>query len=167
MCWLLIHHYHITVLIPTCDKVHSRGLYSAAPLGNQAASTMVQYPTQLHYPDTELTSPRPILLLPGTRLGSDKYQWCSKSLAWLYWEMNSPFRAGEVRTLSIRPLRPVRQTVGELLKTGLGIFVVVILVIRSGWNDFKWISAVTVRLADMYIVCMDLCMYHCMIYTHV
>ena len=32
-------------------------------------ASMTQYPTQWHYPDTELTSPCPILLLPSTRLG--------------------------------------------------------------------------------------------------
>ena len=33
-----------------------------------------QYPTQSHYPDTELASPCPILLMLSARLGSDKYQ---------------------------------------------------------------------------------------------
>ena len=32
----------------TCDSVHSWRLYSAAPLGNQAFSTMMWYPTQSH-----------------------------------------------------------------------------------------------------------------------
>ena len=35
---------------------------------------MTQYPTQSHYPDTEVTNPFPILLMPSARLGSDKYQ---------------------------------------------------------------------------------------------
>ena len=39
-----------------CDRAHSWQLYSAAPLGNQAAGTMTQYSTQLPYPDTEPAS---------------------------------------------------------------------------------------------------------------
>ena len=42
---------------PTIDSLYSWILYSAAPLGNQAASTMILYPTQSHYPEIELTSP--------------------------------------------------------------------------------------------------------------
>ena len=49
---------------------------------NQAISTITWYPTQPHYPDTELTSPCPILIIPGTWLGSNKYQFY-KSLVWL------------------------------------------------------------------------------------
>ena len=33
---------------------------------------MTCYPTQSHYPDTEPTSPRPILIMLSARLGSDK-----------------------------------------------------------------------------------------------
>ena len=43
--------------------------------------------TQSHYPDTKLTSPHSILLMPSARLGSDKYQFC-KSLLWLDQESN-------------------------------------------------------------------------------
>ena len=39
-------------------------------------TTMTQYLTQLHYPDTELTSPCQFLLVQNTRLGSSKYQLC-------------------------------------------------------------------------------------------
>ena len=50
----------------TCDSVHSSWLYSAAPL-----KTMIWYPTQSHYPDTEPTSPFPsILTMPSFWLGS-------------------------------------------------------------------------------------------------
>ena len=64
---------------------------------------MTRYPTQAHYPDTVLTSPCPILLMPSTRLGSDKYQFC-KSLFDL-----AGIRASalEGRTLLIRLPRPV------------------------------------------------------------
>ena len=57
----------------TCDSAHSWWLYSSASLEHQATSTMTCYPTELHYPDTELTSPFPILIMPSARLGSNKY----------------------------------------------------------------------------------------------
>ena len=58
----------------TCHSAHSWLLYSAASLGHQAASTMTCYPTQSHYPNTELTSPCPIIIMLSARLGSNKYQ---------------------------------------------------------------------------------------------
>ena len=52
-------------------------------LGNQAVnSTMILYLTQSHYLDTEPTTPSPILIMPSTWLGSNKYQFY-KSLVWL------------------------------------------------------------------------------------
>ena len=60
--------------VQTCDSAHSFGLYSVAPLGNQAADTMTLCPTQLHYPHTELTSPCPILLMSFARQGSENYE---------------------------------------------------------------------------------------------
>ena len=44
------------------------------PLGNEAADTKAWCPTQSHYPDTELTSPCHIPMMPSTWLGSDKYK---------------------------------------------------------------------------------------------
>ena len=38
--------------IPTHDSAHSWHHNSTVPLGNQAISTMMWYPTQLHYPNT-------------------------------------------------------------------------------------------------------------------
>ena len=53
------------LVLPT---VHSWQLYSSAsPLGAYAASTTTQLSTQPHYPDTELTSSVPILIMPSTR----------------------------------------------------------------------------------------------------
>ena len=51
---------------------HIWWLYSAAQPGNQATSTTTQYLTQSHYPDTELTSPCSIIVMPSTKLGSNK-----------------------------------------------------------------------------------------------
>ena len=47
--------------VPTCDSLHLWKLYSVALLADHAAGLMTHYPRQSHYPDTLLTSPRPIL----------------------------------------------------------------------------------------------------------
>ena len=60
--------------VPTCDSAHSWLLDSAASLEHEAAGIMTYYPTQSHYPDTERTSPCPILIMLSARLVSDKYQ---------------------------------------------------------------------------------------------
>ena len=73
------------------DNVHSWTLYSAAPLGNQAASTMTRYPTQTYSPDTEPTSPLLILIIPDTWLGSNKDQFLS------LWFDSTRVRTHEVR----------------------------------------------------------------------
>ena len=80
--------------VPTCHSTHSWQLYSVAPLRNQTGSTMTQYPVQSHYPDTEPTSPSPILLRPSTMLGSNKHQFY-KSPVWLDWVLNSQSLARE------------------------------------------------------------------------
>ena len=50
--------------------------------GGHGSGTMTQYSTELHYPDTELTSPCPILVMASVRLDSDKYTF----FAWLFGE---------------------------------------------------------------------------------
>ena len=45
------------------DSSHTWQLYSVVPLGDQAASSMPQYPTHLHYPDTEPTNLFPIVIM--------------------------------------------------------------------------------------------------------
>ena len=63
--------------------VHTHGDFdSNAPLGPQATSIITWYPTQSHYPNTVLTSPCPMLSMPSTSLGGDKYQFY-KSLDWI------------------------------------------------------------------------------------
>ena len=57
-------------LMAVCTHVD---YYSATPLGNQPVRTLTQYPTQSYYPDTDLTSPCPILLVLNARLGSKEY----------------------------------------------------------------------------------------------
>ena len=56
--------------VPTCDRAQS---WSPAP--------MIRYPTQSHYPDSELTRPCHFLLILSTRLGNVKYRFY-KSFAW-------------------------------------------------------------------------------------
>ena len=85
-----------------CESAHTWQLYSAAPLGNQATTTMTQHPTQSHYPTTELTSPCPILLMSSARLGSNKYQFY-KSLVWLDQEPNAPISHTRGHILPIWP----------------------------------------------------------------
>ena len=64
--------------------------------------TMTWYPAQSHYPDTELTSHCPILLMSSTRLGSDKYPFYN-SLFLLDLELNYRSATHEARALPIRP----------------------------------------------------------------
>ena len=71
--WLLESKI-ISGYVPTCARLYSWELYSAAPVGDQVTSTMSTYPTPSHYPDTELTSPFPSLIMPSTRLASTEYQ---------------------------------------------------------------------------------------------
>ena len=55
-----------------------------SPLGDQTIDNMTQFPTQLHYPDSELMIPFPILAMLSARLGNDKYKF-GKSLVYLTW----------------------------------------------------------------------------------
>ena len=91
--------------VPTCNSLHSGWLYIAAPLGDQAAITVTRFPTQSNYPDTELARPCHILVMPNTRLGSDKYQLC-KSMVCLNHDSISWPSAGETYALPIRSPRP-------------------------------------------------------------
>ena len=55
-------------------------IYSAAPLEAHATGSMTWYRTQSHYPDTEQTIPRPILVITSARLGSEKHHFCKLSI---------------------------------------------------------------------------------------
>ena len=87
--WLDVEFYVLaTFMVPTCDNAHSWQLFSAALLGEWATSTMTLYHTKSYYLDTEPTSPCPILIMPSTWLGSDKYQflshWLDSTRVWTY-----------------------------------------------------------------------------------
>ena len=66
-CWSFssLQHLRSSGRVPTCDSVHSWRHHSdsVAQLGSQSSSTNTLYPTQLHYTDTEPTSPYPILII--------------------------------------------------------------------------------------------------------
>ena len=106
--WLLVGVLHkakykvISGQVSTYGSVHLWQLYKGGPLENQVTGTMTCYPTQSHYPDTELTSPCPILIMPRARLENDKYQF-DKSLIWLDRELNSPSPTCEACALQIQP----------------------------------------------------------------
>ena len=74
-----VHRLMTAHRLMTCVSAHSWCLYYSvvAPLEDQAASTMIWYVTQWHYPDTESINPYAILIVPSARLGSDKYQFLS------------------------------------------------------------------------------------------
>ena len=55
--------------VPTCDSAYSCCFIVLLHWGKQAASTMTQYLSWSHYPDTVLTSLCPILLMLSSRLG--------------------------------------------------------------------------------------------------
>ena len=89
-CYVLATSAGISRWAPTCDSAHSWQIHSAANaiLGNQATGTMTQYPTQSQYPDTELPSPCPMLLMSSARLGYEKFKFY-ESLVRFDWELNS------------------------------------------------------------------------------
>ena len=76
----------ISGCVPTCDSVHSRWLYSAAPLGDQTASILTWYPTQTHCLDTEPTSPCPILMMQNTCRGVGRQEHLHKLELLLQWQ---------------------------------------------------------------------------------
>ena len=59
--------------VRTCDYEHSVSLQGATPIGDHASGTIMRYPTQSHYPDTESISPYTFPVMPSARLGHDKY----------------------------------------------------------------------------------------------
>ena len=80
--YVLATYKVISWRVPTCNSVHSWWLYSAVPLRTQAVSTMIWYPIESHYFDTEPTSPCPILITPSTWLRNNKHK-CYKLSVWL------------------------------------------------------------------------------------
>ena len=56
---------------PTSNSAHSWGFHSVAPVGS-----LVPFPSQLHFPDVEVTSPCPMLIKLNPKLGGAKYQFC-------------------------------------------------------------------------------------------
>ena len=74
-CEAVLHSYGQSHWREGCTQLWQWDLMvtlSSALLGHQATGTMTCYPTQSHYPDPEWTNHCPILIMPSTRLGSDK-----------------------------------------------------------------------------------------------
>ena len=86
----------------SCDSAHIWWIYSAAALRDQPSDTMNQFPTQSYFPNTELTSPCFILLMPSARLGSVTYE-VYMSLVWLDWDPISRSSAWEPCALLMQP----------------------------------------------------------------
>ena len=97
--------------VSTCHTVHSWQLHSAA----QAAITMTWYPTQLHYPHTEPTSPHPILIMPSTWLWSNKLKWS-----------NHGFVLTRVRTTGFESHHLTRETDAQAIRPSLSVVYFVI-----------------------------------------
>ena len=94
--------------VPTCDNAHSWWLYSIAPLGVRAASTMPWYITQSHYYGTEPTSPRPTLITLSVWVGSKNI--ISNHWFGLIRVRTCRFEFNELpkRETGIQPIRPFR-----------------------------------------------------------
>ena len=83
---------HLPTTAPTCDGVHSLWLYSIAPLGNYAIDTIMQYPTQSHYPDTVQWVPTcdklvPVLMLLWHKTTKQKQKLPAMLVMWLHFEL--------------------------------------------------------------------------------
>ena len=130
-------------LVLTCNSAHSWQLYSAASLEHQATSTMTCYANQLHYPDVEPSSHCPILIMPSTRLGSDKYQFES------HW-------------FDLTRVRKLRGSDSKPRPSGSLIFQNVRWVLYS-FGHPDWFSAVVSYLASFRVSCYGLCRFiHCL-----
>ena len=73
----LWHHYDTSMTSrvdwETCDSSNIHNVSTMLPYSrDQTASTITQFPTQSHYCDIERTSPSTILLMPSTKLVTDK-----------------------------------------------------------------------------------------------
>ena len=131
--WLARGHTHGGfIVLPHWKLVGSSEINE---LANKVASTMTWYPTQSHYPDTELTSPYHIsliLVMPSTRLGTNK-QILSvfKSVIWLDQGIElATFRMGSL--LSIDEATASSQQLLQLYKEAHSEFIV-----EQMWITYK------------------------------
>ena len=115
------HHYHSLVVwlgMKLCFTIEGKAqwgdgyqlvsacswwLYSAASLEFQTTGTMACYLTQSHYPNTEATSPCPMLIMPSTWLGNDKYKFVC---LWFDSNMGSNPQS-PIREINALPIQPV------------------------------------------------------------
>ena len=119
VCWDYTSWQHLrSGWVPNYDNAHSWRLYSAALLGYQATRTIALYPTQWHYPDTESTSPCPILMMPS-----------AQSLASLDWELNSHLSQGPCSTDSVTAPSEISYFIGLCNYKPLWVHV------HAGWRQ--------------------------------
>ena len=108
MSWQHIRSYQDEYQLVT---MHSWWLYSAAPLGHQFMVLVASS----HYPDTEPTSPFPILIMLSAWLGSDNYQFSCHWFDSTWFELmrsKSPYFPKQETTLNSfgLPVRSVSST---------------------------------------------------------
>ena len=84
---------YLKVISGRVPTSHWWWLHSTEPLGNQVSGIITQYHTQLHYPDTDLTSPCPILQMPSARLRRDEYPF-KKTIGLTHPEIKLPTSLG-------------------------------------------------------------------------
>ena len=87
ICWSFISWPHVYVIsgrVLTYGNAHSWWLYIVALLKGHAIASVTRFPIWSHYPDAELTSTFPILVMPNVMLGSDIFLF-DKSLVSLNW----------------------------------------------------------------------------------
>ena len=88
------------------SKVTSGWVSTVLPHWDHGACNLTYFPTQSYYPDINLTSSCPIIVMPSAWLSSDKYQ-LLKSLVWFGWVLNSWTFTWKACDLPNRPSRPV------------------------------------------------------------
>ena len=100
--------------------VSTHGAPQCCPIGKSGHQHHNLISPQSHYPETELTSPCPIILMQSSRLGRNKYQFY-KSLLWLDWELNSRSPAAEACVPLIPPcfMSQIENSSGSVLQVSL------------------------------------------------
>ena len=97
VCWGFYVLATSTVILGRVATYNSARLllYSAAPMGDQAVSTMIRVATQSHEPDTELTSHYTTLIMPSTSVVTGKHQFLLL--------IGLPQQEFEIQTFSVGP----------------------------------------------------------------
>ena len=119
----------------TCNSAHSWRIYSPAPLGDQAASTMTWHLTLPHYPDIGPISPCHILIMMSAWLGSDKHKLLS----------HRSYVGGQYASISKNGIR-TRNSLGHSIWC-------------ARWNDIGVHVNVCVTVSLYACICSQVCVY--------